>query len=122
MEKECSETAIKKINGTLDEWECQQGFQIRKEDDFFYIESFARETIEILQNLLNRSKSGNEGQKALNRAFLQKFEVDKGLQEGFDDSLKSKALQNVFVKSKLLLIYGAAGTGKRDEFGICKHG
>ena len=109
---ECGEAAIKKFNDSLDKWECQQGFQIRKEDDFFYIESFARETIEILQNLLNRSKSGNEGQKALNKAFLQNFETGKGLQEGFDDSLKSKALQNVFVKSKLLLIYGAAGTGK----------
>ncbi len=110
---ECSEGAVKKFNDRLDGWECKQGYRIRERDHYFYIDFYVKETVEILQNLCSRSESGNEGQKELNSAFLKKFEVDKVHHiEGFDDRLKIKALRNVFVKSKLLLIYGAAGTGK----------
>lgn len=110
---ECSEVSIKKFNDRLDGWERKQGYRIRERDNFFYIESYVKETVDILQNLCRRSKSGNEGQKELNSAFLKRYQADKGRHiEGFDDRLKLTALQNVFVKSKILLIYGAAGTGK----------
>ena len=110
---ECDEASIRKFNDRLDNWECRQGYRIGEQDGFCYIQSYARDTVEILQSLCSRSESGNQGQKQLNSAFLKKFEADQGRHmEGLDDRLKIATLQNVFVNSKLLLIYGAAGTGK----------
>ena len=108
-----ADSTIQSYNLTLDQWERNNGFKIKKENDMVFIDSFEQDTINILQNLLNFSKSGNSGQKELNTSFLnkQKQIYGKNFKE-FGDEIKIRALSNVFVDSKLILIYGAAGTGK----------
>ena len=59
-----------------------------------------------MQELVRLSKIGNKGQKEFNQKFLR----DCGII--FNDPLKKKALTEIFVDSQVLLIYGAAGTGK----------
>ena len=60
----------------------------------------------ILRKLLDFSSSGSKGQREYNQKFLKESSLD------FADDLKKQALRDVFVNSRLLLIYGAAGTGK----------
>ncbi len=105
--------AIEDYNHTLDQWERNNGFLIKEEDGIVYIDSFERDTIEILQKLLVHSRTGNSGQKALNTRFLNLQKQIYGENfKNFGDEIKINALTNVFVESKLILIYGAAGTGK----------
>jgi len=63
-------------------------------------------TLYILRELINRSKVANKGQLEFNKKFLKQSGID------FSDPLKEQALRDVFVNSQILLIYGAAGTGK----------
>lgn len=60
----------------------------------------------ILRKLLDFSSSGSKGQREYNQKFLKESSLD------FADDLKKQALRDVFANSRLLLIYGAAGTGK----------
>lgn len=101
-----SEEAIGKFNASLDSWESSQGYQINHENGLICIDSYEKETIDILQRLLDISFIGNKGQQELNRNFIKNSGID------FTDSLKKQTLSDVFVDSQLLLIYGAAGTGK----------
>ena len=97
---------IKKYNESLDDWEREQGYQINDENGFSCIASYEQSTLFILQKLLDLSKKRNKGQREYNSTFLKQGTMD------FADDLKKLAIQNVFVNSRLLLIYGAAGTGK----------
>lgn len=101
-----SERAIKKYNESLDPWEQGAGYQINLENGFACIDSYEKTTLFILRELLKLSKRGNNGQKEYNQNFLDQSGIP------FTDSLKKRALRNAFVSSQLLLIYGAAGTGK----------
>lgn len=110
---DCDNKAIREFNSKLDNWERSQGYQIKEEKGFLYIDSYLRDTVDILQKLLDHSKTGNKGQKELNNAYLRKLKSKyDGDLKNFGDEIKITALQNVFVDSKLLTIYGAAGTGK----------
>lgn len=105
--------AIKDYNDSLDPWEKDSGFCIKKYGDYYYIDSYAKSTINILQKLLDHSQNGNNGQKALNNSFLNDLRRAYGDDlSSFSDEIKIATLENVFVNSRLLLIYGAAGTGK----------
>ncbi len=106
MDNLISEERIDKYNENLDSWESRSGFLIKKEKEYAYIDSFEQTTRLILSNLIARSKIVNKGQREFNRSFVEK---NKGT---IDDSLKEKALEKVFVNSRVMLIYGAAGTGK----------
>lgn len=98
--------AINDYNSKLTKYDREQGKEIKKYNEYAYIEEYERSTIYILKWLLERSKIGNIGQKRLNEKYIKD-------QEGnLKDPLKIEALKKVFVDSKLLMIYGAAGTGK----------
>ncbi len=104
---------VDEYNSSLDAWECDEGYQIKRENGTVCIDSYERDTIAILKRLREFTKGGNKGQKELNSAFLNKLKTRHGnkLNDEFDN-IKLSTLQNVFVDSRLLLIYGAAGTGK----------
>jgi len=106
MSEIASKDAIDAYNKQLDSWERSKGYSINTDNDIVSIDSYEKTTIEILRRLLGYSKKGNKGQKEFNQQFLKKSDI------GFSDDLKKIALRDVFVNSRLLLIYGAAGTGK----------
>lgn len=101
-----NEKEIKKYNKHLDKWEREQGYEISLVDGIATIDSYEKETLSVLEKLLEFSKRSNKGQRELNQKFLKECNI------GFEDPLKEKAIKEVFVNSHLLLIYGAAGTGK----------
>ena len=101
-----SEEEIVAYNSHLDNWERNNGFQINISDGLVSIDSYEKTTISILKKLLEFSRVGNKGQKEFNQVYLK----NSGL--FFEDELKRIALQNIFVHSHILMIYGAAGTGK----------
>lgn len=101
-----SREEIKKYNSNLDQWECSNGFMIKEENGFLSIDSYETTTIFILNKLLKFSKMSNRGQKESNLRYLKQCNTN------FEDSLKKVALQKLFVNSQVILIYGAAGTGK----------
>lgn len=101
-----SEKTISKYNDRLDEWEQKNGYRININDGVASIEVYEITTIRILEELEKCSQRGNKGQQELNSKYLK----DSGIT--FGDPMKEVALRNAFVNSRLLLIYGAAGTGK----------
>ena len=106
IESIASEEEIKVYNAQLDDWERGKGYEINVNNGLVSINSYEQTTLSILSKLLELSKMGNQGQKEFNQAYLKSCGIK------FEDDLKRVALQNVFVNSQLLLIYGAAGTGK----------
>ena len=101
-----SREEIQKYNSSLDQWECSKGFMINEENGYLSIASYETTTIFILNKLLKFSKISNRGQKELNLRYLRQCNIN------FEDPLKKIALQKLFVNSQIMLIYGAAGTGK----------
>lgn len=92
-------------NQTLSKWDKAQGKLIQTNEDLAWIEEYEFTTLSILRKLTSYSQSGNEGQKRLNSNFLKEV-------GSFEDPTKERAIENAFVDSKIMLIYGAAGTGK----------
>ena len=101
-----SEEQIIAYNECLDDWERAQGYEINIDNGLVSIKSYEQTTLSILSKLLELSKLNNPGQKEFNQTYLRNCGIV------FEDDLKRAALQNVFVNSHILLIYGAAGTGK----------
>lgn len=101
-----TEKEIKDYNSHLDFWERKQGYKINIVDGVATIDSYEKATLDVLGKLLELSKRGNKGQRELNQKFLKEGKID------FADTLKEQAIREAFVNSHLLLIYGAAGTGK----------
>lgn len=101
-----SSQKVADYNNSLDLWEREQGYEIKQSGEWLYIDAYERSTLSILKKLLYDSQCENNGQEAFNAHFLRENK------DSFTDPLKEKAVQNVFVRSRLLLIYGAAGTGK----------
>lgn len=100
------ENAIQKYNSTLTAWDKQKGYSIQEHKGYVYIVNYALETALIMKLLLNFSKQGNSGQRTLNKKYVSEIE-DK-----LEDSAKRAALLNAFIYSRVMMIYGAAGTGK----------
>lgn len=100
------EDDIKAYNNQLDRWERDEGYEININSGLVSINSYEKTTLSILSKLLELSKLSNQGQKEFNKAYLKNCGIT------FEDDLKRAALQNAFVNSHVLLIYGAAGTGK----------
>lgn len=101
-----STDAITKFNAQLDNWEKQKGFAISIDNGLATIDSYERSTLFILKKLLELSHIGNNGQKELNNKFL------RDNKDAIKDPLKVEAIKTAFVNSRVLLVYGAAGTGK----------
>lgn len=100
-----SDEQLAAYNGGLSEWDKRNGLSIGEENGYVWIEAYERDTMEILRRLSAYAASGNAGQARINEEYL-KNETFR-----MDDS-KREALKHAFVETRLMLIYGAAGTGK----------
>lgn len=103
-----SDTDIATYNEYLDAWGTRQGFNILHEQEYVTIASYESTTLQILRKQLELSQNGIKGQKELNAKFIRD---NKSIFDNVDVS-KQKAIKYAFVNSRILLIYGAAGTGK----------
>lgn len=97
---------IEQYNALLNDWDIGQGVSLKEDSGYVYIDGYVNHTVYILQKLIELSQSGNDGQSQLNRQFL------KSVSDSSIDQSKKIALENAFVNSKVIAIYGAAGTGK----------
>lgn len=97
---------IQKFNMQLDYWEKNNGYGIIAKDNVVYIDSYEESTLFILRKLLELSHISNKGQNEFNENYLRQSKIE------FSDLKKKEALKYAFVNSRVLLIYGAAGTGK----------
>ena len=97
--------AINAYNNGLSKWDKNQGKVIKSNSEVVWIDEYEQTTLAILRKLIEYARSGNDGQQQLNRSFLKDAEA-------FDDEVKEFALKNAFVDTRIMLIYGAAGTGK----------
>ena len=93
-------------NDGLDTWERKNGFLINEKDGVVSIDSYESTTLFILKRLINYSHLPDREQQKSNERFLRECGME------FEDVLKKIALKNLFVSSQVMLIYGAAGTGK----------
>lgn len=98
---------IKEYNESLEDFDRNSNNEIKYQDDLIYIESYEKDTINILRTLISYTDMGIAGQQQLNNKFIK----DNNLVDKCDPS-KISAIKNIFTNSRLLLIYGAAGTGK----------
>lgn len=97
---------IEHYNSSLSDYDVSNGIKIKEDNGLVYIDGFVDNTVSILQTLIDFSKTGNDGQAQLNNRFV------KDLEDELIDEAKKVALKNAFVDSSVLMIYGAAGTGK----------
>ena len=97
---------IAAYNAGLDNWERRNGFKINEENGVVSIDSYESTTIYILQRLLKLSHGYNSETEKNNEKYIRNCGRE------FKDKMKRAAIKNLFVYSQLMLIYGAAGTGK----------
>lgn len=97
---------IKKYNNKITAYDKSQGYELKEIDNYAYLDEYVNNTTNILNNLLEFTKSGNDGQSEVNRNFVSKIDT-----KTIDDT-KINTLTSAFVDSKVLMVYGAAGTGK----------
>lgn len=97
---------VDQYNAMLNEWDIAHGVSLKEDNGFVYIDEYVDHTVYILQKLLALSESGNDGQSQVNAQFL------KTIPDGSIDPSKKVALEHAFASSKVMAIYGAAGTGK----------
>lgn len=106
LDGDLTEQAIQKYNDCLDDWERRQGYEIISDGNAACIAAYEASTLFILNKLLELSQIPNKGQKEVNERYLR----DCGI--AFSDPKKEETLKYAFVNSRVLLVYGAAGTGK----------
>lgn len=97
---------VDQYNALLKEWDIEQGVSLKEDNGYVYIDEYVDHTVYILRKLLTLSESGNDGQSQVNAQFL------KSIPDGSIDPSKKVALEHAFANSKVMAIYGAAGTGK----------
>lgn len=97
---------IKTYNNKIEPYDKAQGYELKEFDSYIYLDQYVKNTTEILNRLIDIANSGNDGQSEVNQNFVSQLDP-----QNIDDT-KIKALSTVFVDSKVLMIYGAAGTGK----------
>lgn len=97
---------INKYNMGLDSWERNNGFMINVEENIVSIDSYVSTTLFILKRLLQLSHDPDMEQQSRNERYLKECGIK------FEDELKQIAMKYLFVSSQVMLIYGAAGTGK----------
>lgn len=107
-EIECLELnqTVKNYNSKITSYDKAQGCELKEFDNYVYLDEYVKNTTEILNRLIDASHSGNDGQNEANQIFVSQLDA-----KSIDDT-KIKALKSAFVDSKVLMIYGAAGTGK----------
>ncbi|MCZ6150522.1 ATP-dependent RecD-like DNA helicase [Campylobacter ureolyticus] len=70
----------------------------------FFIKGYEDDALQIIKFLKNLTKKGLENYENLANHYVEKTDID--------DKYKKNILKNLFMNSKVALIYGAAGTGK----------
>lgn len=105
---ECEEKnqTINNYNNILNDFDKNQGMELKCDNSYVYLDEYVKNTVFILKKLVQFSSCGNDGQKELNRIFISETDTAN------IDEVKVSALKNIFVDSKVVMIYGAAGTGK----------
>lgn len=81
-------------------------YEIISDGNVACIAAYEASTLFILNKLLELSQLPNKGQKEVNERYLRDCNI------AFSDPKKEETLKYAFVNSRVLLIYGAAGTGK----------
>ena len=97
---------VQAYNSRITKYDKEQGCGLKQHGDYIYLDEYVKNTTDILRRLIEATSSGNDGQFEVNQEFVSR------LPQGTIDDTKISALQNAFVNSKVLMIYGAAGTGK----------
>jgi len=103
---------IKLYNSHLNEWDKDNGLTILENETHVFIEEYENQTLLILNRLIDNTKDGVGGQKQLNAKFIREKSEIFGDLVNKVDPLKRLAVENAFVNHRLLMVYGAAGTGK----------
>lgn len=101
-----SDAVIESYNTSLDAWERAKGYSIIEKEGLVTIASYYDTTINILKRLLQLTHSTELNRQIENERFIKNCGIK------FDDINKKIALNYLFVNSNIMLIYGAAGTGK----------
>lgn len=99
-------TVIENYNISLDDWERAKGYSIIEKEGLVTIASYYDTTINILKYLLQLTHNTRLERQKENERFIKNCGIK------FDDIDKKIALKYLFVNSNIMLIYGAAGTGK----------
>lgn len=97
---------IKTYNNKITAYDKSQGCELKEIDNYVYLDEYVNNTTKILNRLLEFTTAGNDGQSEVNRNFVSQIDT-----KNIDDT-KISALTSAFVDSKVLMVYGAAGTGK----------
>ena len=100
------ETLVRTYNSKLYDNTTQQARKLIIKNDYIFIESYKDDTISIIQTINGLTANGLK-----NYSNIAKYWVEKQNHINVSEEKKS-ALINMFDKSKVALIYGAAGTGK----------
>lgn len=100
------EQTIKTYNNKITDYDKIQGCELKEFDNYVYLDEYVKNTTGILNRLIEFAGTGNDGQIEVNQTFVSQIDT-KNI-----DNTKTEALKKVFVNSKVLMIYGAAGTGK----------
>ena len=101
-----SNGVIENYNISLDDWERAKGYSIIEREGLVTIASYYDTTINILKRLLQLTHNARFDRQEENERFIKNCGIK------FDDIDKKIALKHLFVNSNIMLIYGAAGTGK----------
>lgn len=101
-----NDAVIENYNTSLDDWERDKGYFIIEKEGLVTIASYYDTTINILKRLLQLTHNVSLDRQEENERFIKNCGIK------FDDIDKKIALKHLFVNSNIMLIYGAAGTGK----------
>ena len=93
-------------NKKITYYDKSKGCELKEIDNYVYLDEYVENTTKILKQLIEVAGSGNNGQREVNQSFISQIDTQN------IDNTKIEALKKVFVDSKVLMIYGAAGTGK----------
>ncbi|MFR6481868.1 MAG: ATP-dependent RecD-like DNA helicase [Anaerotignum faecicola] len=100
------ETLVRKYNEKLYDNEKQQARKLIIKNDYIFIEGYKDDTISIIQTIKNITQAGIDNYSNTAKHWIENQDYSNVSDE------KKTALVNMFDKSKVSLIYGAAGTGK----------
>ncbi len=93
-------------NKQLYKSEKQQTRKLIIDKDYIFIEGYKNDTVSIIKSIMNMSKEGLPNYSNTVRHWISTQDRSDVSEE------KKEALINMFEKSKVSVIYGAAGTGK----------
>lgn len=100
------ECLAQKHNNQLYESEKQQSRKLIIDKGYIFIEGYKNDTVSIIKSIMNMSKDGFPNYSNTVRHWINTQDRSDVSDE------KKEALINMFEKSKVSVIYGAAGTGK----------